>query len=176
LPGLHFSCKLEFFSGRRPLCHPVFSGRVRAIPQLQVIREGSKSEADGTENIWLVDVINQKLVNKSTDIRYLTLSHVWGNVEHLHLTKANCVALMIEGALAPSKVRIPRTIQDAMHVVKSLGETYQWVDSLCIMQDDLEERNKSISLMSTIYEKLAFALSQQQEKMPTLACLEVNIN
>jgi hypothetical protein len=34
---------------------------------------------------------------------------------------------------------IPQTIKDAIEIVKQLGESYLWVGSLCLVQDDEED-------------------------------------
>ena len=38
-----------------------------------------------------------------------------------------------------------------MFVVASIGETYLWVDSLCIIQDDLEDLRHNLREMHRIY-------------------------
>lgn len=42
-----------------------------------------------------------------------------------------------------------------MHFVKRLGYRYLWVDALCIIQDDLEERKRLIHGMGCVYEGAA---------------------
>jgi hypothetical protein len=54
--------------------------------------------------------------------------------------------------------QLPKTIQDAMEVVKRLGMRYLWVDALCIIQDDEKDRTKEIYRMDSIYEGSAFTL------------------
>lgn len=49
--------------------------------------------------------------------------------------------------------RLPRTITDAMLLVSRFDERYLWVDSLCIMQDDAENKHDQIALMDVIYQK-----------------------
>ncbi|KAK0614435.1 hypothetical protein B0T14DRAFT_570370 [Immersiella caudata] len=53
------------------------------------------------------------------------------------------------GAL--SATPLPQTIQDAIHVTKSLGFRHLWVDTLCIMQDDVVDKEMQIAAMSLIY-------------------------
>jgi hypothetical protein len=48
--------------------------------------------------------------------------------------------------------RIPITILNAIHFVRFLGERYLWVDSLCIVQDDDEDRKpEQLNSMAAIY-------------------------
>ncbi|KAK1655409.1 hypothetical protein BDP81DRAFT_388343 [Colletotrichum phormii] len=45
-----------------------------------------------------------------------------------------------EGSLGPNTLGLPKTVRDAMMLVKALGIKYIWVDALCILQDDMEEK------------------------------------
>jgi hypothetical protein len=47
--------------------------------------------------------------------------------------------------------RLPQTIEDAMHVTRSLGERYLWVDAFCIVQDNLADKHSQIIHMDAIY-------------------------
>ncbi|KAH8731948.1 heterokaryon incompatibility protein-domain-containing protein [Phaeosphaeriaceae sp. PMI808] len=47
---------------------------------------------------------------------------------------------------------IPRTFQDVMQLTLQLGFRYIWIDSLCIIQDDVEDWEIQSSLMSEIYQ------------------------
>ncbi|PWY93013.1 HET-domain-containing protein [Aspergillus sclerotioniger CBS 115572] len=46
---------------------------------------------------------------------------------------------------------IPLTVQNAFHVVCSLGINFIWVDALCIIQDDDEDKEREIGIMDSIY-------------------------
>jgi hypothetical protein len=45
----------------------------------------------------------------------------------------------------------PKTIRDVIRVLRLLGQRYLWVDRLCIIQDDDEDKEKHINNMATIY-------------------------
>lgn len=47
---------------------------------------------------------------------------------------------------------LPKTFQDAITVTRKLGFQYLWIDSLCILQDDLEDWEIEASKMASIYE------------------------
>jgi hypothetical protein len=47
---------------------------------------------------------------------------------------------------------LPRTIQDAITVVRMLGEEYLWVDSLCLVQNNPQDVDNGTSCMDLIYE------------------------
>jgi len=46
---------------------------------------------------------------------------------------------------------LPRTIADAMEVAARLDQRYLWVDALCILQDDDQDKAAQVPAMKTIY-------------------------
>ena len=54
--------------------------------------------------------------------------------------------------------RLPSTISSAIWFVNSLGERYIWLDSLCIVQDDEEEKQEHLLHMGSIYANAYFTL------------------
>ena len=72
---------------------------------------------------------------KGPDSNYACLSHCWGNVQPLRLTKETAEQLM-DGM--PVHV-LPPTYRDAVMVCGWLGIRYLWIDSLCILQDSEDD-------------------------------------
>ncbi|KAE8448610.1 hypothetical protein EG329_009035 [Mollisiaceae sp. DMI_Dod_QoI] len=66
---------------------------------------------------------------------YLTLSHCWGNAKVLQLTQDSLDDFLEDIPIA----NLPKTFLDAIFIVAKLGYEYIWIDSLCIMQDSLED-------------------------------------
>jgi len=91
--------------------------------------------------ISLVDVYERKVVPYSTLDRpdYVALSYVWGVAK--------------QPSVRPGRVlpQLPRTVEDAMVVVESLGKRYLWVDALCIDQDNAKSKELQIAIMDRIY-------------------------
>lgn len=54
-------------------------------------------------------------------------------------------------ALEDESSVLPRTIRDAIELTQRLGENFLWVDSLCIVQDNQDEKRKHLSHMASIY-------------------------
>jgi hypothetical protein len=72
----------------------------------------------------------------------------------MKLSKDNCDILQRPEALRQEGIRerIPITILNAIDFVHLLGERYLWVDSLCIVQDDDEDRKQGqLNSMAAIY-------------------------
>lgn len=78
---------------------------------------------------------------------YATLSYCWGVSQKLVTTKETVQAHMI--GLDDSS--LPLTILDAVKVTRALRLRYLWVDALCIIQDDKDDKNSEISVMGGIY-------------------------
>ena len=74
---------------------------------------------------------------------YVTLSHRWGNPPPPETTTRNmdkhkeCILLN----------ELPRTFRDAVAFVKVMNVRYLWVDSLCILQDSREDKEREIPMM-----------------------------
>ncbi|KAK4158962.1 HET-domain-containing protein [Cladorrhinum sp. PSN259] len=86
---------------------------------------------------------------------YLTLSYCWGETQRLKLVKGNLDTL---------KKRLPveelsLTIQDAIKVTKALDFRWLWVDALCILQDDDDDKDTQLPLMSYIYKRSALTIA-----------------
>ena len=50
-----------------------------------------------------------------------------------------------------SSNEIPKTFQDAIKVTRWLGVKYLWIDSFCIVQDDVLEWQTEAAKMADIY-------------------------
>lgn len=98
----------------------------------------------GEENCRDVSIVD-------TDERcpYLTVSHCWGEnpPPHLKLTKTNLNTLQKQ---TPDKL-LPCLVRDCVIVTRRLGYQYLWIDTMCIIQDDDEDKEEEIKKMGDIY-------------------------
>jgi hypothetical protein len=99
------------------------------------------SETD-TGNVRLIITANDR-----PDGPYATLSHCWGNKCYIQLTKSNLIPFLHN--IQDSDM--PKTFQEAIIVCRTLGISYLWIDSLCIMQDDILDWSQEAGLMHKIY-------------------------
>ncbi|KAI1111789.1 heterokaryon incompatibility protein-domain-containing protein [Nemania sp. NC0429] len=101
--------------------------------------------------IRLIDVYSASLVEREDfeNVSWVALSYVWGQVPFRTLTKDTLGEYKQAGALSASW--IPDTIADAIHVTKTIGERYLWVDSLCIIQNSDADKANFIPYMDVIY-------------------------
>ena len=99
----------------------------------------------------LIDVKKGCVVRSTISTRYIALSYVWGGIPKVQLQKHNRKELEIEGSLNVWSHLLGQTALDAMAAVHRLGETYLWIDSLCIVQDDPDSRRTQLVSMDEIY-------------------------
>jgi hypothetical protein len=81
------------------------------------------------------------------NVEYMTLSHCWGKLSIFTLNKTNFEALQ---NLIPVD-QLPKTFQDAILITRKMGHKFLWIDSLCILQDDLEDWEREAAKMASVY-------------------------
>ncbi|KAI9643378.1 hypothetical protein NHQ30_007997 [Ciborinia camelliae] len=99
--------------------------------------------------------------------RYATLSHCWGKSEVLRLQKNNLQAFLRE---------IPydglcKTFRDAIDIARVLGFSWIWIDSLCIIQGDIDDWSKEASRMATVYGHSSLNIAATAAPDGTFGCL-----
>ena len=105
----------------------------------------------GDSSFFLIDVHHFCVVKASRNARYIALSYVWPRAESRQLTMSNMDALQLPGALLHLEPCLLAVIHDSMALVSSIGETYLWVDALCIVQDDVQQKQDLIDSMDAVY-------------------------
>lgn len=98
----------------------------------------------GTTPTSSVQVINTKDISKKP---YATLSHYWGDLKFVQLTK-KAMPTLHHGINTET---LPTTFKHAVEVVRFLGLRYLWIDSLCILQDSAQDWETELSNMGSIY-------------------------
>lgn len=93
------------------------------------------------DRVTLVETINQPCG------RYVALSYVWGKSQSTRLVRTTRIDYM-EGIAVKE---LPQTLQDAVHVTRSLEVQYLWIDALCICQDDDFDKDMQIPFMNEYY-------------------------
>ncbi|KAH8742405.1 heterokaryon incompatibility [Diaporthe sp. PMI_573] len=117
---------------------------------------------------WLIDVERLCLVPGLPRQRYAALSYVWGMGTPFQTVKRNVDFLQQAGSMVsflqdssnqippgPGLQRwtpvIPTTVRHVIKVAQLLGIGFLWVDTLCIIQDDEEEKQEQLRFMGSIY-------------------------
>lgn len=89
------------------------------------------------------------------EAEYIALSHCWGASPPLQTTRSNIEAMCNGIKFAD----LPRNFQDAVTVVRAFGVRYLWIDSLCILQDSLDDWALESQQMSRTYYTALFVLA-----------------
>ena len=86
---------------------------------------------------------------------YTTLSYIWGGPQPLTTTKDTLSTHVLTGF---NESDAPLTIRDAIQTTRILGLRYLWVDALCIIQDDDDDKNREIAQMRDIYKQSSLTI------------------
>lgn len=79
----------------------------------------------------------------------MALSHCWGGKLQNRTTRATLEKH--QRNIDPGQ--LSKTIRDACQTAKSIGIRYLWVDSLCIIQEDVEDFARESCKMASVYEQ-----------------------
>ncbi len=104
----------------------------------------------------LIDVNARCIIQAPIRARFLALSYVWGNAngqfrtskKHLKASGNNNGSSKL---LLPLPDQLAQVIEDAIQFVRDFGETYLWVDALCIIHDDALHLTTQLNAMDRIY-------------------------
>ncbi|KAM7199739.1 Heterokaryon incompatibility protein (HET) domain containing protein [Naviculisporaceae sp. PSN 640] len=101
--------------------------------------------------VWLRETKHMTVDEVRGDIRYVALSHPWGDAKlhnHFCTTHAN-VASRICGGISVED--FPNTLKDAIRVTQALNIRYLWVDTLCIIQGNDGDFDTEAKRMEMVY-------------------------
>ena len=90
----------------------------------------------------VIDCWTRQIVPMTRDLEYLALSYVWGKATDDENSQTSQTSGFVP-------FPAPKTIKDAMLVVRGVGKRYLWVDRYCIWQS--ENRHLQIQNMHEIY-------------------------
>lgn len=86
---------------------------------------------------------------------WLALSHCWGSEQTFTTTSGNLESFSQRIQMNA----LPETFKDAIMITRRLGYQYVWIDSLCIMQDSLEDWEVESKNMAMIYKNATATIS-----------------
>jgi hypothetical protein len=105
-----------------------------------------------TENPKIIE--SERLVGS-----YVALSHCWGSTEDTFSTTTRNISERKTLGLKLSQ--LPLNFRDAISFTRRLGYEYLWIDSLCIIQQDLQDWRHEAGRMAGYYESatVTFAIA-----------------
>jgi len=99
----------------------------------------------------LIDVQNRCIVSGDPRLRYAALSYTWGLHEQYCLVQDNVAVLSEAGSLTKFAESLGQVVHDAITVCTNLKIPFLWIDSLCIVQDDANDKSTQIQHMDEVY-------------------------
>jgi hypothetical protein len=105
-------------------------------------------------------------LNENINKGYLALSHCWGGEIKYKLTATNLNSLKRQIIFDD----LPKNFQDAISVTRSLGISYLWIDSLCILQDSIDDWTKESSAMRKVYTNAICVISATASETSNGGC------
>jgi hypothetical protein len=115
--------------GHPSRCVPERSFEVKPARVLRV--------SNGADSLDMVQFVATESLENFAD--YVALSHCWGsdaNGTPWCTTRQNVTERLSQGILVES---LPANFRDAIQVTREIGEEYLWIDSLCIIQGDIDD-------------------------------------
>ncbi|KAK4197804.1 heterokaryon incompatibility protein-domain-containing protein, partial [Triangularia verruculosa] len=115
--------------------------------------EGSVYTSFPPHSLRVINVKSLSLSQLPKNAKYVALSYCWGQSNrHFLTTKANITELQSARGISRVWEQLPGTIQDAIECVRELGYEFLWVDALCIIQDDNQDKAEQIKQMDRVYD------------------------
>ncbi|KAJ8124157.1 hypothetical protein ONZ43_g63 [Nemania bipapillata] len=87
-----------------------------------------------------IDVEDMCIVSVPITSQYVALSYKWGECKPFLLLKPNKDDLFAKDGLRRNWDSVPKTIRDAIDFVRRVDCRYVWIDQLCLIQDDDDDR------------------------------------
>lgn len=104
----------------------------------------------------VLDVHKLHVVPAPKACRYAALSYVWGSTS---MPRPTALGHEDETRDYSSVFKsLPQTIQDAILFTRAIGESYLWVDAMCIFQDRETDKVEQIGHMDVIYGLARFTI------------------
>ncbi|KAJ4985521.1 hypothetical protein SVAN01_08992 [Stagonosporopsis vannaccii] len=118
----------------------------------------------------VVEILDSRSVRlRETDNEnglYTCLSHCWGVQPIIRTTTASIAAHRTSIPWA----NLPKTFQDAVNITSRLGIKYIWIDSLCILQDDLNDWRHEGGKMCDVYSNSYLTIAASKSKDGSGGC------
>ena len=91
---------------------------------------------------------------------YVALSHCWGQGHVLKTLNATYKSFCNK---IPPKL-LSKTFKDTITLTRRLGPRYVWIDSICIIQDDLEDWRRESGEMRSVYSNAYLVLAADRSR------------
>lgn len=112
-----------------------------------------------TRVIEILDDSRLRLAHGKPDGRYADSSYCWGEGRQLWTTRET-LASKCKGFKVTS---LPKTLRGTVLPTQALGQQYFWIDSLCIIQDDGDDKDRELTRMAKYYTRAFITICASDE-------------
>ena len=116
----------------------------------QISRKGvTESKLSSNMELKVIDCMTKAIIDAPSGCDYVALSYVWGSA--VDTSERSLIATSPQMAsMNGIPHKLPRTIEDAMHVVLQLDLRYLWVDKYCFDPSSAHDMDVQLSFMNEI--------------------------
>jgi hypothetical protein len=107
-------------------------------------------------------------INIIGDRTYACLSHRWDSSGRTIITEQGTYEKHRNGLRFED---LDLAYQDTVHIMRQLAVRYLWIDSLCIIQDNIEDWEAESKTMAMVYNRALFTIARQCDSDTSLRCL-----
>ena len=100
--------------------------------------------------------------------QYAALNYCWGASKFIQISKRTCKTYK----QAVPTTALPNAFRDAILICRRLNIRYLWIDSLCILQDDMNDWANESAKMADIYEGAVLVIAATSTTNPHCSFLE----
>lgn len=124
------------------------------------------------DDLRVLDVQSLKLVPMEEDMEYVVLSYTWS--ENKRLLERNLYESWHTHGLKEEDLE--QDVRTAVHLMRKLEKPYLWVDSLCVVHDDLGDRNRHFPIMERIFANASLTICATHSVRPPQALSQHTMN
>lgn len=104
---------------------------------------------------------------------YIALSHCWGKPTDEEKTQYCTTKENYQARLKGFSIdNLPKTFQDAVRITRAIGQSYLWIDAVCIIQMDQEDWGRESLSMEKVFSSDYCTISADAAKNWTQGFLE----
>jgi hypothetical protein len=105
----------------------------------------------GTRTSDLPRLVITAQLDNLEPLKYAALSYCWGNADDAKSQLQTTNSSLEDRCAGIPTTMMTRILYDAVQAAQALSIQYLWIDSLCIIQDDINDWNKQSSQMGYIF-------------------------
>ncbi|OAL44085.1 hypothetical protein IQ07DRAFT_464255, partial [Pyrenochaeta sp. DS3sAY3a] len=99
-------------------------------------------------DVGSIDASEVRIIYLQDKSPYLTVSHCWGTGSKGLVLEENTAG---EVQIEYNDQQLPQLARDCVNVARRLGHRYLWIDTMCIIQNNAQDKEEEVRKMGDIY-------------------------